>query len=309
MACSWTLATDCPRRCLPSPAIDSAYLAARRPTKLRLALKILRGDGGGFAQPLLDHGPELEPYLRHPSTFPLVDDILGRRARFAQFDFRETPALSGFTRMVKTSSQRAYWRPHAIVVKPSRETCSGPRSSSGMPPGHAISCPAPIPSSRRLTLACRLCGAQGFHHDRAEPDRFLRPAGTLPIDYLCTIHYLTDVDQSSPVRSLSSLSSRSPHLALLVLLDSEESNHTGAEHVGCRSLAVCNIDPLIIDLLSHWLNRSVSAIQRLADAGFQSLPCCLHQLCRLLSAAQIAPWLPPHHSWHSAPGLRRRPAI
>ena len=37
--------------------------------------------------------------MRHPSTFPIVDAILGHQARFAQFDFRETPTGAGMQKM------------------------------------------------------------------------------------------------------------------------------------------------------------------------------------------------------------------
>eukprot|EP01052_Picozoa_sp_SAG31_P062507 SAG31_NODE_21483_length_548_cov_1.222717_2_plen_101_part_01 len=50
--------------------------------------------GGIYLQPLLDHADELEFYLRHPSTFPLVNEILAGEPRFAQFDFRETRQCS-----------------------------------------------------------------------------------------------------------------------------------------------------------------------------------------------------------------------
>ncbi len=53
---------------------------------------------GIYLQPLLDH-PELDPFMQHPSTFPLVDAILGHQARFAQFDFRETPTGAGMQKM------------------------------------------------------------------------------------------------------------------------------------------------------------------------------------------------------------------
>ena len=37
--------------------------------------------------------------MRHPSTFPIVDAILGHQARFAQFDFRETATGAGMQKM------------------------------------------------------------------------------------------------------------------------------------------------------------------------------------------------------------------
>jgi hypothetical protein len=40
-------------------------------------------------------------------------------------------------------------------------------------------------------------GAMNFHHDATLPDRFLRQP-YLPCDYLCAIHYLTDVDETTP---------------------------------------------------------------------------------------------------------------
>jgi hypothetical protein len=86
--------------------------------------------GGIYLQPLLDH-PSLDRYMRHPSTFPLVDRIMGGQARFAQFDFRETPAHAGAQRMQ-------------------------------------------------------------FHHDHALPSRLTRPVYDPP-DFICTIHYLSDV--------------------------------------------------------------------------------------------------------------------
>ena len=96
-----------------------------------------RNQGLIFSQPLLDH-PELDPYTRHPASFPLVVKILGGqdRVRFSEFNFRETPENAG-------------------------------------------------------------SGAMNFHHDAALQDRFLREP-YLPCDYVCAIHYLTDVGPDSP---------------------------------------------------------------------------------------------------------------
>lgn len=41
-------------------------------------------------QILVNH-PELDPFTRPPTTFPLVEAILGPESRFAQFDFRDVP--------------------------------------------------------------------------------------------------------------------------------------------------------------------------------------------------------------------------
>ena len=40
---------------------------------------------------ILVHHPELDPYTRPETTYPLVEAILGPDARFAQFDFRDVP--------------------------------------------------------------------------------------------------------------------------------------------------------------------------------------------------------------------------
>ena len=40
---------------------------------------------------ILVHHPELDPYTRPQTTYPLVEAILGTDARFAQFDFRDVP--------------------------------------------------------------------------------------------------------------------------------------------------------------------------------------------------------------------------
>ena len=40
---------------------------------------------------ILNANPELDRFLRLPTTFPLVDAILGPQVRFAQFDFRDVP--------------------------------------------------------------------------------------------------------------------------------------------------------------------------------------------------------------------------
>jgi hypothetical protein len=96
-----------------------------------------RNQGLIFSQPLLDY-PELDPYTRHPASFPLVARILGgeERVRFSEFNFRETPADAG-------------------------------------------------------------PGAMNFHHDAVVADRLLR-APYLPCDWLCAIHYLSDVGPDSP---------------------------------------------------------------------------------------------------------------
>ncbi|MDE2357426.1 MAG: phytanoyl-CoA dioxygenase family protein [Alphaproteobacteria bacterium] len=55
-----------------------------------------RNQGLIYSQPLLDH-PELDPFVRHPASFPIVAQLLGgeERARFAEFNFRETPKGAG----------------------------------------------------------------------------------------------------------------------------------------------------------------------------------------------------------------------
>ena len=45
-------------------------------------------------QILVEH-PQLDAFVQHPTTFPLVEAILGKDVRFAQFDFRELPDGDG----------------------------------------------------------------------------------------------------------------------------------------------------------------------------------------------------------------------
>jgi hypothetical protein len=96
-----------------------------------------RNQGLIYSQPLLDH-PELDPFIRHPRSYPVVARLLGGedRPRFAEFNLRETPEGAG-------------------------------------------------------------PGAMNFHHDAVVEDRLTRtPYG--PCDYLCAIHYLTDVEPGAP---------------------------------------------------------------------------------------------------------------
>jgi ectoine hydroxylase-related dioxygenase (phytanoyl-CoA dioxygenase family) len=96
-----------------------------------------RNQGLIYSQPLLDH-PELDPFVQHPRSYPLVARLLGGedRPRFAEFNLRETPEGAG-------------------------------------------------------------PGAMNFHHDAVVEDRLTRtPYG--PCDYLCAIHYLTDVEPGAP---------------------------------------------------------------------------------------------------------------
>ena len=53
-----------------------------------------------FSQPLLDY-PELDPYVQHPSSYPVVERLLGGedRPRFAELNFRETPEGAGVGKM------------------------------------------------------------------------------------------------------------------------------------------------------------------------------------------------------------------
>jgi hypothetical protein len=56
-------------------------------------------DGGvrdiEYHHPLLDY-PELDPFVRHPSSYPIVEKILGKGApRYSEFNFRETPPSRG----------------------------------------------------------------------------------------------------------------------------------------------------------------------------------------------------------------------
>ena len=96
-----------------------------------------RTQGLIYSQPLLDH-PELDPYPRHPRSFPVVARLLGGegRVRFSEFNLRETPEGAG-------------------------------------------------------------PGAMNFHHDAVREDRLLRKP-YMPCDWLCAIHYLTDVEPGAP---------------------------------------------------------------------------------------------------------------
>lgn len=96
-----------------------------------------RNQGLIFSQPLLDY-PELDPFTRHPRSFPVVARLLGgeEHARYAEFNFRETPEDAG----------------------------------------------------RR---------AMNFHHDAVREDRLNRTP-YMPCDWLCAIHYLTDVEPGAP---------------------------------------------------------------------------------------------------------------
>ncbi len=96
-----------------------------------------RNQGLIFSQPLLDY-PELDRYTRHERSFPVVAAVLGgvEHVRFAEFNFRETPAGAGLGRM-------------------------------------------------------------NFHHDAVREDRLVR-IPYMPCDWLCAIHYLTDVDERAP---------------------------------------------------------------------------------------------------------------
>jgi hypothetical protein len=96
-----------------------------------------RNQGLIFSLPLLDY-PELDPYTRHPRSFPIVARLLGgeEHARFAELNFRETPEGAGMR-------------------------------------------------------------AMNFHHDAVRDDRFTRTP-YMPCDWLCAIHYLTDVEPGAP---------------------------------------------------------------------------------------------------------------
>jgi hypothetical protein len=54
-------------------------------------------------------------------------------------------------------------------------------------------------------------GAMNFHHDAVQPDRFTR-APYMPCDWLCAIHYLTDVEPGSPCFCVVPDSNRYPAL-------------------------------------------------------------------------------------------------
>ena len=53
-----------------------------------------KADVHSHGQILVNH-PQLDPFIRPPSTFPLVESILGPESRFAQFDFRDVPVGIG----------------------------------------------------------------------------------------------------------------------------------------------------------------------------------------------------------------------
>jgi len=110
-----------------------------------------RNQGLIYSQPLLDY-PELDHYTRHPKSYPVVSRLLGGedRARFAEFNFRETPEDAG-------------------------------------------------------------PGAMNFHHDAVTQDRLTRTP-YMPCDWLCAIHYLTDVELGAPCFCVVPESSRFPTL-------------------------------------------------------------------------------------------------
>ena len=96
-----------------------------------------RNQGLIFSQPLLDY-PELDAYTQHASSFPVVARLLGGedRARFSEFNFRETPEGAGV-------------------------------------------------------------GTMDFHHDAVREDRLTRRP-YMPCDWLCAIHYLSEVAPGTP---------------------------------------------------------------------------------------------------------------
>lgn len=96
-----------------------------------------REQGLILSQPLLDY-PELDQFLQHPGSYPLICDLLGgaSKVRWSEFNFRETPEGAGL-------------------------------------------------------------GHMNFHHDAVLGDRFLRHP-YLPCDWLCSIHYLTEVTPKHP---------------------------------------------------------------------------------------------------------------
>jgi len=96
-----------------------------------------RNQGLIYSQPLLDY-PELDPYTRHPRSFPVVSRLLGgeEHVRFSEFNLRETPEGAG-------------------------------------------------------------AGAMNFHHDAVREDRLTREPYN-PCDWLCAIHYLSDVAPGTP---------------------------------------------------------------------------------------------------------------
>ena len=110
-----------------------------------------RNQGLIYSQPLLDY-PELDRYTRHPKSYPLVCRLLGgeQHARFAEFNFRETPEGAG-------------------------------------------------------------PGAMNFHHDAVCADRLTRTP-YMPCDWLCAIHYLTDVEPGAPCFCVVPGSGRFPTL-------------------------------------------------------------------------------------------------
>ncbi len=96
-----------------------------------------RNQGLIYSQPLLDY-PELDPYTRHPRSFPVVSRLLGgeEHVRYSEFNLRETPEGAGV-------------------------------------------------------------GAMNFHHDAVREDRLTRTPYN-PCDWLCAIHYLSDVAPGAP---------------------------------------------------------------------------------------------------------------
>jgi hypothetical protein len=68
-------------------------------------------------QVLVNH-PELDHYVQYETTFPLIDEIMGPGARFAQYDFRDIPPGNGDSAMDYHKDDLNYKPPQPPEVGP-----------------------------------------------------------------------------------------------------------------------------------------------------------------------------------------------
>jgi hypothetical protein len=68
-------------------------------------------------QVLVNH-PELDRYVQYQTTFPLIDEIMGPGARFAQYDFRDIPPGNGDSAMDYHKDDLNYKPPQPPEVGP-----------------------------------------------------------------------------------------------------------------------------------------------------------------------------------------------
>ena len=146
-----------------------------------------------FHQPLLYY-TELDQYVRHSGHYSLVAELLGgeEHARFSEFDVSAATASLGCDDSLTADR----------CCEQFRETPAG--TGGGF---HQVGRPFPLRQSPLFAssvgdIIFGLASQDGGHARASDAEAILARRGQPHMDYICSMHYLTDVSERSPAFSV-----------------------------------------------------------------------------------------------------------